>query len=129
MISKSSLEAIKALVELAKLPAGEFEGAGSIAQKINAPPNYLGKLLQQLASCGLVVSQKGLGGGFRLSKEPEKISIYEVVESLEDMVRWSRCLMGRSQCSNSAPCRIHTRWKAIREKNLDFLKKINLANI
>ena len=129
MISKSSLEAVKALIELAKLPEGKFAGAGSIARKINAPANYLGKILQQLTVDGIVVSQKGLGGGFRLGKAPEKITIYEVVGCLEDLDRWSRCFMKRSQCSGSSPCRVHSKWKAIREKNLDFLKDLTLSNI
>lgn len=129
MISKSSLQAIKALAELAKLPEGQFAGAVSIAEKIQAPTNYLGKLLQQLAAYGVVISQKGVGGGFRLGKAPDKISLYDVVECLEDIDRWSRCFMGNEQCSDSAPCSAHLKWKAIREANLNFLKEITLANL
>lgn len=129
MISKSSLEAIKALVELAKLPVGDFEGARSIAQRINAPANYLGKILQQLVAHGLVVSQKGLGGGFQLGKSSEKISVYDVVECLDDMGLWSRCFMGRKQCSDSAPCSVHKKWQAVRDRNLQFLKTITVADL
>lgn len=129
MISKSSLEAIQALVELAKLPKGKYEGAGSIARRINAPPNYLGKILQKLVLYGVVVSQKGLGGGFRLGKSPDKITIYEIVKCLEDMDRWTRCFMRRSQCPGASPCRVHSKWKAIREKNLNFLKDLTVSNI
>lgn len=129
MISKSSLEAVKALVELAKLPEGQFEGAGSIAERIHAPANYLGKLLQQLAVNGLVISQKGMGGGFRLGRAASQISLYEIVECLEDVERWSRCLMGRQQCTDGAPCSIHLRWKAVREKNIKFLKEVTLDSL
>ena len=48
MLSKTGLHTIRALVELAKLPAGEFSGAAAIAVEIDAPKNYLGKLLQTL---------------------------------------------------------------------------------
>lgn len=54
MLSKTSTHVINALVELAKLPKGECKGAGSIAKKIKAPPNYLGKILRNLSSKGLV---------------------------------------------------------------------------
>ncbi|MCH8219341.1 MAG: hypothetical protein IH892_21510 [Planctomycetes bacterium] len=47
MLSKTSKSVVNALVELAKLPAGSYEGASSIAKRIGAPKNYLGKLLQK----------------------------------------------------------------------------------
>ena len=68
MLSKTGLHAVRAIVALARLPGGAYAGAGRIAQEISAPQNYLGKLLQSLADEGLVESQKGLGGGFRLAR-------------------------------------------------------------
>lgn len=129
MISKSTLEAVKALVELAKLPEGEYAGARHIAGTINAPANYLGKLLQQLAARGLVSSQKGTGGGFRLSKPAADISIYEVMACLEGVGCWTRCFMGRGECTEAAPCSIHTRWKGVRDMNVNFLKGITVADL
>ena len=73
MISKTAKHGLKALVDLAKHP-GEFQGAASIAQRIGAPQNYLGKLLQLLALSDLVYSQKGKGGGFQLARKAEDIS-------------------------------------------------------
>jgi Rrf2 family protein len=129
MISKSTLEAIKALIELAKLPEGEYAGARSIAGTIHAPANYLGKLLQQLAARGLVSSQKGTGGGFRLSKPAADISIYEVMACLEDVGCWTRCFMGWGECTETSPCCIHAKWKGVRDVNLNFLKGVTVADL
>ena len=54
MISKTGLHAVRAILALARLRDGEFAGAASVAREIGAPQNYLGKLLQTLARCGLV---------------------------------------------------------------------------
>ena len=129
MINKSSLLAIKALAELAQLPPGECEGAASIARKINAPANYLGKLLQSLVFCGLVVSQKGKGGGFRLKKSPRKIALLDVVASIEDIDKWSQCFLGRKQCLDSHPCSVHDQWKQVREASQKFLENITLHDL
>ncbi len=129
MINKSSLLAIKALAQLAQLPPEECAGAASIAKKIDAPPNYLGKILQALASTGLVVSQKGKGGGFKLGLSPRKISLFDIVSNVEDMDRWSMCFMGRKQCLDSSPCCLHARWKLVREANVEFLKSIVLYDL
>ena len=62
MLSKTSLQIVKALTLLARLPEGRSEGAVSIARRIQAPQNYLGKVLQHLASEGLGSWQKGFVG-------------------------------------------------------------------
>jgi Rrf2 family protein len=129
MLSKTGLHAVRAMVALAGLPAGTFAGAARIAQEIGAPQNYLGKLLKTLAEQGLVESQKGLGGGFRLVRDPKKISLLDVVEPIEHISRWSGCILGRPACSDASPCAIHNRWKAVRHAYLHMLERTTLAEL
>ena len=129
MINRSSLLAINALTELAKLPPGECEGAASIAKKINAPANYLGKLLQALTARGFIVSRKGKGGGFRLERSPRTIALFDIVASIEDVDKWSRCFLGRKQCLDSSPCSIHHQWKQVKDVNRRFLENITLYDL
>lgn len=129
LINKSSLLAINALTVLAQLPPGECAGASSIAKKIDAPANYLGKILQSLASRGLIISQKGKGGGFRLERSPRKISLFDVITAIEDTAKWSKCFLGRKQCLDSSPCHVHDQWKHVKEMNIKFLENINLYDL
>lgn len=129
MISKTSTQVINALVELARLPEGQYEGVRSIAKKIRAPQNYLGKMLQYLCIHKIVISQKGLGGGFRLGRNPKSISLYEIVEPIENVSFWSECALGLKKCSDVTPCAIHHRWKAVRNAYYEFLKKTSVADL
>ncbi|MBD3402743.1 Rrf2 family transcriptional regulator [candidate division GN15 bacterium] len=129
MISKTSVNAAKALALLAGMPPHEYAGAGFIAREIGAPQNYLGKLLKTLASEGLLESQKGYGGGFRLARSPEKITLYDVVEPLDKVSRWGGCFLGGGRCSESNPCAVHDRWKTIREQYLGFLRETTMADL
>ncbi len=129
MISKTSLQIIKALLELAKLPIGESEGVVRIAEKIKAPQHYLGKVLQGLVREGIVASQKGLNGGFRLAKMPKDICLYDIVSSLEDVKSWEGCFMGKSICSDQSACSAHQYWKSAREAYISFLKKTTIADL
>src|SRR3989338_488257 len=113
MISKTSVDGIKALALLACLPAGECEGAVHIASTIGAPANYLGKSLQSLAAEGLVISRRGQGGGFFLAKLPSEISLFDVICALEDVSRFSKCILGFDECKESSPCPLHNRWKGV----------------
>jgi Rrf2 family iron-sulfur cluster assembly transcriptional regulator len=129
MISKTGLHAVKALAALAELPEGTPMGAGALAEAIGAPQNYLGKLLRILSHEGLVISQKGLGGGFRLARDPREISLYDVVEPIEHTGRWSGCLMGRDKCSEEDPCAVHDQWKVVRDTYLQFLQSTTIASL
>lgn len=129
MISKTALQAIRALTLLAELPEGTYEGAATIAERIGARGNYLGKLLQALSHEGLVVSQKGLGGGFRLARRPEDISLFDVVDPIEQVSRWQGCFMGRPRCSGENPCAIHHRWLEVREAYLQLLRSTSIADL
>jgi Rrf2 family transcriptional regulator, iron-sulfur cluster assembly transcription factor len=129
MLSKTSKQAINALVELAKLPKEECEGAASVAKRIKAPQNYLGKLLQNLSTRGLVVSQKGLGGGFRLAKDPKRITLYDIVEPMENVSQWSNCALGLKNCSDQQPCAVHDQWKKVKDMYIKFLRETNLTDL
>jgi Rrf2 family protein len=129
MLSKTGLHAVRAIVALARLPDGDYGGAARIAQEIGAPQNYLGKLLKALAEDGLLESQKGLGGGFRLAREAHEISLLDVVEPIEHIRRWSGCILGRPECSDIEPCALHNRWKAVRDAYLRMLQRTTIAEL
>lgn len=129
MITKTGLHAVRAMVALARLPEGVYGGAAKIAHEIRAPQNYLGKLLQALARAGLVISQKGLGGGFRLARDADEITLYDVVEPLEHLSRWSGCLLGQRECSDEAACGIHEQWKRVRNAYLRLLTRTTISDL
>lgn len=129
MISRTGVHALSALAILANLPNGNFLGAGDIARRIGAPANYLGKLLKMLAHEGLVVSQKGKGGGFRLARDPKHISLYEIMEPVAKVSRLSGCFMGRPQCKDGEPCAAHTQWSRARDAYFAFLNTTTVSDL
>lgn len=129
MLSRSCVHAIRAVVFLASVPPGAYCGTSAIADTTGAPRNYLGKLLLQLSRRGLVESQKGLGGGFRLAQSPDKISLHDVVASIEDVTRWKECAFGGRHCSDETPCPLHERWGAVRTAYMALLMNTSVAEL
>jgi len=129
MLSKTGIHAIRAMISLAELPDGVYAGAGSIADLIHAPRNYLGKLLQSFSRLGLVESQKGLGGGFRLAMDPRKITLLDIVDPIEHIGRLSGCFLGGSSCSETKPCAMHQRWGKVRDQYIQLLKETTIADL
>lgn len=129
MISKTATHALRAMVALAEQPEGAFAGAGAIARSIKAPQNYLGKLLQQLAREGLVDSQKGHGGGFRLARPPARITLYDIVDPIDQVSRRQGCFLGQLLCSEDGACAVHDDWSTVLDTYLGFLRRITLADV
>jgi len=127
MLTRSGVHAIRALIVLSTLPPGEYRGTSAVADETGSPRNYLGKLLLTLARSGLVESQKGLGGGFRLARDPSRITLYEVIEAIEDVNRWQECAFGRRACTEATPCAIHSRWSHVRDQYLSLLRNTSVA--
>lgn len=128
MISKTAAHALNAMAVLAERP-DEFQGAASVAERVGAPQNYLGKILQSLIGSGVVYSRKGMGGGFQLARAPETISLFEIVEPFDRVSRWEGCCLGRDACSSDDPCALHEKWAVIRDAYLKTLKETTLADL
>ena len=129
MITRTATHALRAMIVLADQPPDTFAGAGAIAKAIRAPQNYLGKLLQQLSREGLVDSQKGHGGGFRLARPPAKITLFDVVEPIEQVSRRQGCFLGNLLCSKETACAVHGDWTKVLGTYLDFLQNTTLADV
>jgi Rrf2 family protein len=85
--------ALRAVVHLAsQSPSGQT--TDQIATATLVPKAYLSKILQQLRREGVVTSQRGVGGGINLVKEPRELTILEVVNAVEPIVRIRTCPLG-----------------------------------
>ena len=129
MISKTGRYGIRAMLALAQLPAGGQAGVSRIAELVDVPSSYLGKLLQQLVRAGLVNSQRGPGGGFTLARSADTISLYDVLEALEPIERWLGCFLGNNVCSEDSPCALHAQWKQVQQSYLRMLRQSTLAEL
>lgn len=129
MLPLTGLYAIRALAVLGNSPAARYIAAGKLARIVGAPPNYLGKLLQILSRHGLVISQKGFSGGFRLARPADQITLGEIVECLQPLDHWWGCYLGPKRCSEDQPCAVHDQWIRIRQQYLDLLRKTTVAQV
>ena len=90
MISQTAEYALRAMVFLA-MNSSEPQITENIARGTKVPSGYLSKVLQALVKAGLVRSQRGLGGGFVLSEDPESTSILDIVNSVDPIKRIESC--------------------------------------
>jgi len=127
--SRSAEYAIRALIQLADLPPGEYTMAKNIAAEGNIPAHFLAKILQDLARDGFLKSNKGPRGGFRLSLPAEDLSMLRVIEAIDGAGRYDRCIGGSPECNDRAACGMHDSWKALRSRIIDYLGGTSVADL
>lgn len=107
MISQTAEYALRAVVYLAMNPGNAFT-TQQIAHTTKVPSAYLSKVLKSLVRAGVVQSQRGLGGGFVLTKPPEQITILEVLNAVDPIQRIRTCPLGLNAHGNVL-CALHKR--------------------
>ena len=91
-LSKRTDYGLMAIRHLAMLPRGACHSAREIALEYGIPPALMAKLLQRLARRGLVASQHGTKGGYRIARPAAIISLREVIEAIEGPMAVVDCL-------------------------------------
>jgi Rrf2 family nitric oxide-sensitive transcriptional repressor len=99
-----------------------------VARAVHMSRNHLIKIVQALAAGGMVETQRGSGGGFRLARDPHKISLGEIVRLLEAGTPIVECFRNDGgQCRLIPGCKLKARLKVAREAFLRELDKTTLA--
>jgi Rrf2 family iron-sulfur cluster assembly transcriptional regulator len=86
MFSQTTEYALRATTWLALTP-GRLVSTSELAERTKVPMHYLAKVLQQLATGGLVTGRRGVGGGYKLARAPEDIRLIEIVRCVSPLRR------------------------------------------
>jgi Rrf2 family iron-sulfur cluster assembly transcriptional regulator len=95
---------------LATVPAGTPVRATDLSRATGVPPHYLAKVLRRLVLAGLLVSQKGQGGGFSLARSTDDISFLDILIAVDAFPDENRCAFGWDVCDEAHPCPLHGVW-------------------
>ncbi len=100
-----------------------------ISERQDVSVAYLEQILNTLRKAGLIMSVKGPGGGYVLSKDPGGISIGAILRELEGPVAITSCLDPKEGCMRIEGCVTHLLWKSLGEKIEGFLDTMTLKDL
>lgn len=130
VLTRTGGYALQAALAIAGMGAdGHPVRAHEIADALSLPANYLAKILQALARAGILESERGRRGGFRLARDPSEIRLIEVVEGFDDLGRERRCLLGRGTCGEAGGCPAHKEWLDASAPAFRFFETRTLADL
>jgi FeS assembly SUF system regulator len=101
-----------------------------LAEDTGLPLPTVQKLVSKLSSAGLIESARGTGGGFRLARDPQAISLADIVEAIEGPIALTACVdTGRHDCAIEGACRVMPHWNAVNGAVKGALSGISLAQL
>lgn len=107
--------------------------ANTIADEAGITQRFALKILRKLSLGEIVCSQKGAGGGYKLARTPEDITLKDVIELIDGEIAISKCLSEEHVCSkqgiNKSACKIHLIFDAINHDLVERLGKITIASV
>ena len=127
--SRSAEYAIRAFVYLADVPPGKYAMVKTIAEESDIPSHFLAKILQQLARQGFLRSSKGPTGGFALRYPSSEITLLQIVESIDGLADYQRCIGGMTECNDQMRCGMHDSWKALRGRIIEYLEGTTVEDL
>ncbi|OGY43129.1 MAG: hypothetical protein A3J62_03450 [Candidatus Buchananbacteria bacterium RIFCSPHIGHO2_02_FULL_38_8] len=121
---------MRAMVELAKRYGNGLTSLADIARREKISQPYLERLVAKLREDGLVEGTKGVKGGYRLTKKPASISLFEIIEALEGPIVIFHCLADNTKivCTHRS-CLTKKVWFKIQDEIVSVLRTTKLSDI
>jgi len=76
-----------------------------------------------------VSSTRGTGGGFTLVKDPNEITLLDVLEAIEGQIALNVCLLNGNSCENRPICAVHEVWREAQDSLIELLKRRSFAEL
>lgn len=128
-LTRAGEYAIRCVLYLSTNRSRRIVGRKEIAEAMDIPAQFLGKVAQNLARAGLIDIHQGARGGYELLIAPEELSLLRVVECIDGEIFLNDCLHRPESCDRSPSCTVHRVWQKAREELRATLGGISLANL
>jgi Rrf2 family protein len=122
--------AIRTVLTLARRREDGVVPARAIAREMDIPVRFLPQVLADLTRAGLVEARLGRSGGYRLSRDPARICLLEVIEAAEGDARRQTCVLTGQPCGSTADaCGVHDVFNLAQVAILTRLADTTVADI
>lgn len=130
MISTRGRYSIRILLDLAQHRSDAYIPMREVAARQEISLKYIEKIMPVLREGGLVESTHGTGGGYRLSRAPEDVTLWDILTLAEGDMAPVACLQQDARiCERAAECRTLPVWKGYFRLTKDYFTGITLADL
>lgn len=129
-ITRAGEYGVLGLMCLARRPMGTVVMVDEVSREEHIPKSFAGKIFQSLAKAGLVKSNRGSGGGFKLLKPSQDITVLDVIEAIEGKIALQRCLSpDEPKCEHFGGCALCGLFEQAQDRVKDVFSQTTLADL
>jgi len=128
-LTKKADYGLIAMKHLAVGSQGSAASAKEIAEAYGIPPSLLAKILQKLTKTGLLTSLPGATGGYKLARDPHRISALEVIRAVDGPIFLTACFTEHGACQQSERCTVREPLRKVHEAILNLLNGIMISDM
>ncbi|MDH4322133.1 MAG: Rrf2 family transcriptional regulator [Desulfobulbaceae bacterium] len=128
-LTRAGEYAVRCVLYLARRGPGALVSRKEVAEEADIPGQFLAKIAQQLARQGIIEIMQGAGGGYRLSTDPDRITMLEVIETIIGEIALNDCVLRPGSCGNSDICAVHRVWGEAQARLRDHLNGVTFADL
>ena len=130
LISTKGRYALRVMTDLAEHPTEGYIPLKDIAQRQGISEKYLESIIKLLVKGKLLAGLRGKGGGYKLTRAPETISVAEILRLTEETLAPVACLEpGAAACSRVGECRTLPLWQGLGKLIENYLENYTLADL
>ena len=134
ILSKKTRYAIVALTRLAREYGKGPIQIREIALEEKIPQSFLENILLEMKKLGILGSNLGKTGGYFLIKDPEEVTLADIVRHFEGTIALMYCVSEKAYrpcefCKDESTCQIRRVFKEVRDTTFDILKKTTLKQL
>jgi Rrf2 family protein len=128
-ITRRTDYAVRLLLELAQLGGHDHLSTRELCRLQNLPYPFARRIITDLSAAGLVVTQRGSGGGARLARPAGSISVLDVVSALGEDVSLAACAHDATACERTEDCSLQRVWSRVDRAVEEYLRDQDLASL
>ncbi len=129
-ISTKGRYALRIMLDLARHEGREPVSLRAMAERQNITPKYMESIMALLLKEQLVVSVRGKGGGYHLTRTPEQYKVYDILCAAEGDISPVQCLAQPvNSCPMQATCSTLPLWEGLDRVVREYLSGISLADV
>jgi Rrf2 family transcriptional regulator, nitric oxide-sensitive transcriptional repressor len=129
LLSQTAHYALRAVYFLISSGDDKWHLTKDVAEVTKIPAPYLARIMSTLAKKGILRSRTGMGGGFCISKEGLKYSLYDIVSQFDNIDSIPDCMFGFVNCAGEDHLELHAQWHELKQKLVDILRNSSLGDI
>lgn len=127
LFSRKCEYALQGILYLAENRQRGNISAVEIATDLGISQEFISKTLQGLVKVGMIQSIRGKAGGFAVARDPEAITLLEIVKIVDGDEAFEKCVLGLPDCDSEKPCALHEKWKPLRDLAKNMLMSTPVA--